>query len=247
MLGCHSTTWTMSSCRSTGRAPCSSAKSTPCRCWARERLRTRRFNATSSCCSPNLRGSFPFGAPVTRLHCLRSPFIRPCQRFEDGRAEREATKAKAALRPRRISRWHAELRRVSPQISGSLRVATDGGVKASTRLGESIQGLKQTLATGEGPWKLVSAHAEGATSTARRLQGGTSIERVYTHTQTGERLIRHSIVKGGEVLHSSVRPRGVRSEEHTSELQSRRDLVCRLLLEKKKKNTKNKQKKKTVK
>src|SRR5438874_3071596 len=32
-----------------------------------------------------------------------------------------------------------------------------------------------------------------------------------------------------------VRGRG-RSEEHTSELQSRRDLVCRLLLEKKKKN-----------
>src|SRR5207249_7317292 len=30
----------------------------------------------------------------------------------------------------------------------------------------------------------------------------------------------------------------VRSEEHTSELQSRFDLVCRLLLEKKKKNTK---------
>src|SRR6266403_4721465 len=30
-----------------------------------------------------------------------------------------------------------------------------------------------------------------------------------------------------------------RSEEHTSELQSRRDLVCRLLLEKKKKNRKN--------
>src|SRR5204863_8025657 len=29
----------------------------------------------------------------------------------------------------------------------------------------------------------------------------------------------------------------VRSEEHTSELQSRRDLVCRLLLEKKKKTT----------
>src|SRR5690349_18903334 len=31
----------------------------------------------------------------------------------------------------------------------------------------------------------------------------------------------------------------VRSEEHTSELQSRRDLVCRLLLEKKKKETKS--------
>src|SRR5690349_22328067 len=33
-----------------------------------------------------------------------------------------------------------------------------------------------------------------------------------------------------------------RSEEHTSELQSRRDLVCRLLLEKKKKKTKTRQK-----
>src|SRR5207248_6805641 len=32
----------------------------------------------------------------------------------------------------------------------------------------------------------------------------------------------------------------VRSEEHTSELQSPYDLVCRLLLEKKKKNNKNK-------
>src|SRR6266496_4501297 len=31
----------------------------------------------------------------------------------------------------------------------------------------------------------------------------------------------------------------VRSEEHTSELQSRRDLVCRLLLEKKKNEKKN--------
>src|SRR3712207_9491958 len=38
-------------------------------------------------------------------------------------------------------------------------------------------------------------------------------------------------------LHSAGR-RGARSEEHTSELQSRQYLVCRLLLEKKKKNSK---------
>src|SRR5690349_23885096 len=37
-----------------------------------------------------------------------------------------------------------------------------------------------------------------------------------------------------------------RSEEHTSELQSRRDLVCRLLLEKKKKKKNNKIKKHKV-
>src|SRR2546421_4994909 len=35
----------------------------------------------------------------------------------------------------------------------------------------------------------------------------------------------------------AVQHRPRRSEEHTSELQSRSDLVCRLLLEKKKKNT----------
>src|SRR3712207_7797848 len=34
-------------------------------------------------------------------------------------------------------------------------------------------------------------------------------------------------------------PRTMRSEEHTSELQSRQYLVCRLLLEKKKKNSTN--------
>src|SRR5690349_23138937 len=39
------------------------------------------------------------------------------------------------------------------------------------------------------------------------------------------------------VLHSATKNKKKRrSEEHTSELQSRRDLVCRLLLEKKKKN-----------
>src|SRR5690349_24246815 len=37
---------------------------------------------------------------------------------------------------------------------------------------------------------------------------------------------------------AAAAPLSVRSEEHTSELQSRRDLVCRLLLEKKKKITK---------
>src|SRR3982751_7095454 len=36
---------------------------------------------------------------------------------------------------------------------------------------------------------------------------------------------------------SASAPTARRSEEHTSELQSRSDLVCRLLLEKKKKNT----------
>src|SRR6266576_4993395 len=36
-------------------------------------------------------------------------------------------------------------------------------------------------------------------------------------------------------LHQKLQQRVLRSEEHTSELQSRRDIVCRLLLENKKK------------
>src|SRR3712207_8999958 len=40
-------------------------------------------------------------------------------------------------------------------------------------------------------------------------------------------------INKGEIM-----PEGYRSEEHTSELQSRQYLVCRLLLEKKKKTTK---------
>src|SRR2546428_1315647 len=47
-------------------------------------------------------------------------------------------------------------------------------------------------------------------------------------------------LEGGDV--HPIRPDLIgctRSEEHTSELQSRSDLVCRLLLEKKKKNVQN--------
>src|SRR3712207_8823070 len=41
--------------------------------------------------------------------------------------------------------------------------------------------------------------------------------------------------KVGERYADGLVPQGIRSEEHTSELQSRQYLVCRLLLEKKKK------------
>src|SRR5438445_8276050 len=56
--------------------------------------------------------------------------------------------------------------------------------------------------------------------------------------------------RGGPGLAGDARgsalPRASRSEEHTSELQSRQYLVCRLLLEKKKKKKKNKKKNKII-
>src|SRR5699024_11584868 len=45
------------------------------------------------------------------------------------------------------------------------------------------------------------------------------------------------VTKKGLTLRGDVKLADVRSEEHTSELQSRFDLVCRLLLEKKKTST----------
>src|SRR5206468_7885293 len=44
----------------------------------------------------------------------------------------------------------------------------------------------------------------------------------------------HGAPRRSASTHHSVAPPAHRSEEHTSELQSRSDLVCRLLLEKKK-------------
>src|SRR2546421_9339229 len=47
----------------------------------------------------------------------------------------------------------------------------------------------------------------------------------------------HVLLAAGHDDLAVARGHGRRSEEHTSELQSRSDLVCRLLLEKKKKTT----------
>src|SRR5438874_6351313 len=55
------------------------------------------------------------------------------------------------------------------------------------------------------------------------------------------RLQQDLVGDGWTVLrHDVAQHRPARSEEHTSELQSRRDLVCRLLLEKKKARRKHK-------
>src|SRR2546422_8062644 len=55
---------------------------------------------------------------------------------------------------------------------------------------------------------------------------------------TAQKLRRRQghLVAGDEVHVQRIQVGHVRSEEHTSELQSRLHLVCRLLLEKKKKN-----------
>src|SRR5437016_11133370 len=69
-------------------------------------------------------------------------------------------------------------------------------------------------------------------------------EAIRRHDREGERLRVLSRLAGSPPRrhgHGLVHPQvtRVRSEEHTSELQSLTNLVCRLLLEKKKKQNKN--------
>src|SRR5690349_24816902 len=62
-----------------------------------------------------------------------------------------------------------------------------------------------------------------------------------TRPRTGTHSSRGTVFAGNSQLREEIRQvsdPARRSEEHTSELQSRRDLVCRLLLEKKKKKQK---------
>src|SRR5256886_8161761 len=78
-------------------------------------------------------------------------------------------------------------------------------------------------------------------TTLFRSAGGRAVQRV-----AAERFIGVGLELGGcdpvYVRHDADLPHAMenivdRSEEHTSELQSQSNLVCRLLLEKKKKNT----------
>src|SRR5207302_8312982 len=78
------------------------------------------------------------------------------------------------------------------------------------------------------------------TSTAVRAPDGAIA--VFTEARPSplvrRRWLRLPVLRGVIALYDTltIGVRSLRSEEHTSELQSRENLVCRLLLEKKKKN-----------
>src|SRR6266700_7556076 len=73
----------------------------------------------------------------------------------------------------------------------------------------------------------------------------TATTEIYTLSLHDALPISHTVVCLRSPCHWPAFPTRTRSEEHTSELQSRENLVCRLLLEKKKKNeNKNTRKKK---
>src|SRR5699024_9635765 len=64
--------------------------------------------------------------------------------------------------------------------------------------------------------------------------GNKLFDKALPQDETKLRELFTQLQNHGEVLMVVDQPNTIRSEEHTSELQSRFDLVCRLLLEKKK-------------
>src|SRR5436309_12476420 len=59
--------------------------------------------------------------------------------------------------------------------------------------------------------------------------------KVVTKSGTKTKHVAMAMPQSAVITKKIMLPAGLRSEEHTSELQSRENLVCRLLLEKKKK------------
>src|SRR5690349_23531261 len=70
-----------------------------------------------------------------------------------------------------------------------------------------------------------------------RLPNGKTFSIVADNLSDANRYVGSVRLNGQPLTRAFIRHEEIlqRSEEHTSELQSRRDLVCRLLLEKKKK------------
>src|SRR3712207_8643059 len=68
-------------------------------------------------------------------------------------------------------------------------------------------------------------------------RAGAPLRRVLPRVLAGQRLAARARRRVGAGGAGAARAGAARSEEHTSELQSRQYLVCRLLLEKKKEQT----------
>src|SRR5437667_4331371 len=87
---------------------------------------------------------------------------------------------------------------------------------------------------------LFRSHIARAEEVPRRILPGHRVERHQAGPLVGRRawLVEADVPALPDPEHLEERAHRLRSEEHTSELQSHHDLVCRLLLEKKKKTQK---------
>src|SRR5207302_4569516 len=120
------------------------------------------------------------------------------------------------------------LRGGQPFMAQLLLRGVQGGAVAFVR--DLTAGLEQADAT-----LRAEDIARFASLVAHEVRNPLSAVKIALQT-----LERHGTLGQNDLRRTSIALREVRSEEHTSELQSRENLVCRLLLEKKKKKKKKK-------
>src|SRR3712207_1468196 len=118
-----------------------------------------------------------------------------------------------------------------------------GSFPASFQLPETLP-LEEQIADRDGP---DGAYQVGQKTAGHRVTGVFNTHTAKIYGQNIEGCIGRSLQNAAQTAHETVgaialhglqhhAPGTARSEEHTSELQSRQYLVCRLLLEKKKKD-----------
>src|SRR5438874_7438603 len=116
--------------------------------------------------------------------------------------------------------------RIVPKGDGHAVRITSGGCPTRFLVG-----------TGNRNWRKTASPSAARRKIGWEAWTRTRIARSRVWSPTNWTTSQHRI----NTAHCALRARlcgvGRRSEEHTSELQSRRDLVCRLLLEKKKQNS----------
>src|SRR6266403_846313 len=126
------------------------------------------------------------------------------------------------------TRAHEALGRLGLLEAADRPVKTySGGMRRRLDLGASLAGRPHVLILDEPTTGLDPRTRLDMWAFIRDLvAGGTTVLLTTQYLEEADQLANHSVVID--------RGKVIRSEEHTSELQSRRDLVCRLLLEKKK-------------
>ena len=109
-----------------------------------------------------------------------------------------------------------------------------GKVVAFNQLSQFVEGFSRTVDETLAPGAALNASL--ADLSAISGETGESLKTIERYARDAAKTFGGSAAQSVESYKLLL---SQRSEEHTSELQSRFDLVCRLLLEKKKKSTKN--------
>src|SRR2546427_2823212 len=116
---------------------------------------------------------------------------------------------------------------VAAQLAGHCRVALVGrAVQAGRAIGETLPAAARVILSDLGVWDAFAAQGHRPAWSRRSLWGSSEV------------IFQDALFDPhGAVWHLDRKRFDARSEEHTSELQSQSNLVCRLLLEKKKHDT----------